>query len=374
MKLSIAILATTACARMKETEVQDAYFAGEEIVLTNPAARSTKQWHDCGEAPPLPANARAVECSGDKCAAVCPIGWRSQARWTIKCKADNTWAHSKFSPCITCPSMRDELDKVVEAESGVAYQEIIHKKQNLPWTQFFCGTADAKSLLIKNRLFKKGKNKRSVKCICKNGRNGDPAWKKSCDWEFQGKPWSPSDVNDVQCKTRTNDKKKCPDRKRRSPVGDDGWSGGYEVPAPEYLSVPALMKCTGEKEMDGWLAFCKPTEKSADCPKDSWDQLYGECGVADFLPICDQKKKKCPEQVKPTSPPGCNPLFTHCKPTPPHELVPHWKKCVQFFRAFGNFQVGCEPAEIPEDCPVDSWLQLFGECGVSKLDLCSDLE
>ena len=141
MKLSIAILATAASASMKETEVQDAFFAGDDIVLSNPATRSNKQWHDCGEAPPVPANARAVECSGDKCAAVCPIGWRSQGRWKTKCQANNTWSHS-------------------------------------------CA-------------------KRNVFCKCRNGRNGDPAWKKSCDWEFRGQPWSPSDVNDVQCKTKT---------------------------------------------------------------------------------------------------------------------------------------------------------------------------
>jgi len=202
MKLSIAILATAASASMKETEVQDAFFAGDDIVLSNPATRSNKQWHDCGEAPPVPANARAVECSGDKCAAVCPIGWRSQGRWKIKCQANNKWSHSKFSPCVTCPSMEDELDAVVEADNGVSYQEIFSNEQNLPIAQFFCGN-DSKSLIIKNKLFKKGGAKRNVFCKCRNGRNGDPAWKKSCDWEFRGQPWSPSDVNDVQCKTKT---------------------------------------------------------------------------------------------------------------------------------------------------------------------------
>ena len=363
MKLSIAILATSASARMKETEVQNAYFAGEDIVLSNPAARSNKQWHNCGEAPPVPENGRAVKCSDDKCAAVCPIGWRSQGRWTIKCKADNTWAHSKFSPCVTCPSMSDQLDKVVEAESGVSYQEIMHKKQNLPWTQFFCG-ADSKSLVIKNKVFKKGSAKRNVKCICKNGRNGDPAWKKSCDWEFRGKPWSPSDVNDVQCKAKTNDKKKCPDRMRRSPV-----FGGDELATPEYLSVPALMKCTGEKDMGGWLAFCKPAEKSKDCPQDSWNQLYGECGVADFFSVCDQKKKKCDERsISPTNRPCIG-----CTVPQEYEKVPEYKKCMTLYKKLGVFKVFCQPDEIPEDCPVDSWLQLYGECGVTEFKLCSEV-
>ena len=204
MKLSIAVLAASASATnwlKRETEVQDAYFAGDDIVLSNPAARSNKQWHDCGEAPPLPLNARAVECSGSHCAAVCPIGWRSQGRWRIKCKADNTWAHSKFSPCVTCPDMSRQLKGIVEAENGAVYQEIFSEEQNLPITQFFCGkTSDA--LFIKNKMFTKGGKKRNVMCKCQKGRNGDPAWKKSCAWEFQGNPWSPSDVESVQCKTK----------------------------------------------------------------------------------------------------------------------------------------------------------------------------
>jgi len=364
MKLSIGILAasaSTASARMKETEVQDAYFAGEDIVLSNPATRSNKQWHDCGKAPPLSENARAVECSGDKCAVVCPIGWRAQGRWMIRCKADNTWSHSKFSPCVTCPSMTAELDKVVEAESGVAYQQIMRTKQNLPWVQFFCG-ADSKSLNIKNKSFPKGSTKRNVKCICKNGRNGDPSWKKSCDWEFRGQPWSPSDVKDVQCKAKTDDKKKCPNRVRRDLI-----VGGEDVAQPEYLTVPSLMECTGEKDMGDWSAFCKPAEQPEACPKDSWEQLFGECGVGDDLPICDQKKKKCDERNgRPDRPDVC----IGCSAEQPYEQVPEYKKCATLVRSLGVFRVYCKPAEIPEACPVDSWLQLYGECGVADFEPC----
>ena len=42
-----------------------------------------------------------------------------------------------------------------------------------------------------------------MKCLCKNGQNGDPAWKKSCSWSFNDAPWSLSDVKSVQCKRRT---------------------------------------------------------------------------------------------------------------------------------------------------------------------------
>ena len=43
-----------------------------------------------------------------------------------------------------------------------------------------------------------------MKCLCKNGQNGDPKWKKSCSWSFQDAPWSASDVKSVQCQARTN--------------------------------------------------------------------------------------------------------------------------------------------------------------------------
>ena len=196
MKLSIAILATAASARMTETEVQDAYFAEKEIIFTT-ATRSNKQWHECGEHPPKPDGAQGVACSGAYCLAVCPLGWRSQGRWAIKCQADNTWAHTKFSPCITCPDMTNELEKMVESETGAVSQSIINKA-NLPVTQFMCGKSTDK-LIVNGQVFKKGGRKRNVKCFCKNGQNGDPAWKKSCNWSFQGKPWYPGHVNTVQC-------------------------------------------------------------------------------------------------------------------------------------------------------------------------------
>ena len=162
--------------------------------------RSNKQWHNCGDKPSIPENGVDVKCDGAYCAAVCPIGWRSRGRWRIKCQADNTWSHSKFSPCITCPDMNDELDKMVESEIGAVSQSIINKA-NLPVTQFMCGKSTEK-LIINGQVFKKGGQKRNVKCFCKNGQNGDPAWKKSCSWSFKGAPWYPSDVKSVTCKGR----------------------------------------------------------------------------------------------------------------------------------------------------------------------------
>ena len=54
--------------------------------------------------------------------------------------------------------------------------------------------------LFKDKWYRRGGDKKNVKCLCKNGQNGDPAWKKSCSWSFQNAPWMQSDVDNVQCK------------------------------------------------------------------------------------------------------------------------------------------------------------------------------
>ena len=139
MKVPVALLVSTITAKgaMKEWEVQNAYFTKKEIILSDPNMRSNKKWHDCGKAPPTPLNGQGVTCVGNTCFAVCPIGWRSQGRWKLKCKANNTWNHLKFSPCITCPDMSN-LEQT--GQRGVQFQSIVDKR-NYPITQFFCGDA-----------------------------------------------------------------------------------------------------------------------------------------------------------------------------------------------------------------------------------------
>lgn len=72
-------------------------------------------------------------------------------------------------------------------------------RKNLPVTQLFCGDS-SNQLQIKDHLFKQGGHKRNINCECKNGQNGDPAWKKSCNWSFRGEPWSVQDVSTVKCR------------------------------------------------------------------------------------------------------------------------------------------------------------------------------
>ena len=182
----------------KEWQVQNAFFEEQEVILQNPKVRSNKQWHECGEAPKKALNGEAVACSGAYCASVCPMGYRSQANWRVKCQDDNTWSKDGFSPCITCPDMSDEIADL--QQTGAQAQNIFVK--SLPVTQFFCGRS-SDTLTMKGKSYK-GKGRRSkkkdVKCMCRAGQNGDPAWIKSCNWEFRGKTWYPHDVNTVSCK------------------------------------------------------------------------------------------------------------------------------------------------------------------------------
>ena len=141
MKMFLSLLAATVTAKggMKEWEVQNAYFAGIEIVLSDDPKqmiKSNKQWHECGKAPSTPVNGHGVKCVGNTCIAVCPIGWRSQGRWKIKCQKNNTWSASKFSPCVTCPDLSDELENI--GQRGVQFQSIIDAR-NKRVAQFFCG-------------------------------------------------------------------------------------------------------------------------------------------------------------------------------------------------------------------------------------------
>ena len=105
MKLSFLIF-TVAWAKntswlQTETDVQVAYFNNKEIILQDTKEQATRRWNTCGDKPPLPANAVSVECDGQFCAVICPIGWQSEKIWRIKCITNgyDRWSHDAFSPC-----------------------------------------------------------------------------------------------------------------------------------------------------------------------------------------------------------------------------------------------------------------------------------
>ena len=116
--------------------MQNAFFEEQEVILQNPKVRSNKQWHECGEAPKKALNGVAVACSGAYCASVCPMGYRSQANWRVKCQDDNTWSKDGFSPCITCPDMSDEIGDL--QPTGAQAQNIFVKSNYLMFLGLVC--------------------------------------------------------------------------------------------------------------------------------------------------------------------------------------------------------------------------------------------
>ena len=122
-------------------------------------------------------------------------GWRSQGHWKIKCNADNTWSKSKFSQCISC-------DPISAGDLGEGVNMQTKYVKNLQVLRFNCGD-DTSSLTFLGKTFTKGGNFRNAKCLCKNGQNGDPWWKKSCSWvhkrQGQEMTFSQSDVSQIVC-------------------------------------------------------------------------------------------------------------------------------------------------------------------------------
>ena len=62
---------------------------------------------------------------------------------------------------------------------------------------------------------------------------------------------------------------------------------GEDTTRPAYMDVPKYRKCTGKLQGDQTASHCKPLEQPADCPDDSWIQLYGENGVALNFTDCE---------------------------------------------------------------------------------------
>ena len=72
---------------------------------------------------------------------------------------------------------------------------------------------------------------------------------------------------------------KCGDRMIPGGVSHGGVAG---VPAPNF-SIPQFLDCVESKNMGGWSEWCKPADKPDDCPATSWEQLFGECVVREYV-------------------------------------------------------------------------------------------
>ena len=203
----------------KETDVQQAYFNNEELVLGDPKERASRPWDACGDKPAIPPNAVSVECRGAFCVAICPIGWRSEKIWRMKCQTERYnkhatdgiwWSHNEFSPCITCPeNVADDFDKKSIPKRIAVFHST--SKRNLPVVNFSCGKF--KTHINPWIGFTKGstrgvayrRNNHKVECQCKSNEFG----KKTCDWLWRPKDypstgnnktvWTAEDIDTINC-------------------------------------------------------------------------------------------------------------------------------------------------------------------------------
>ena len=114
-----------------------------------------------------------------------------------------------------------------------------------------------------DRLFKKGSVKKSVNCLCRKGQNGDPAWKKSCSWDFRGDTWTNEEFKTIECKDKNY--------KLEDGSGDDDiiedkfeFSGDNEIVEEKYeYSVWGV-------NSDGEILY-----KSTGSETDMWESIQG---------------------------------------------------------------------------------------------------
>ena len=67
------------------------------------------QWHQCGEKPKIPKNARDVVCNGNKCYVICEKGAKRQSGSIVKCrkrKKGFRWTkNGVLNDCAACPEL-----------------------------------------------------------------------------------------------------------------------------------------------------------------------------------------------------------------------------------------------------------------------------
>lgn len=197
-----------------EWQLQKAYFERDPKLFGESKQRD-HTYTFCGEPPLLPSSEMEVHCWDQYCGAICPKGWKSENRWRIKCKynaGEYDWTHKQFSPCITCPDISEDLEKL--GTKNVEFTE-----SNTWWGRSYAFQCNDSSetdyiLSIKGEIIKKGNIKKGetkkVNCKCKKRpkeAGGRPNNKKggrfrTCKWVYKKSPWTTEDTNTINCSGR----------------------------------------------------------------------------------------------------------------------------------------------------------------------------
>ena len=92
----------------------------------------------------------------------------------------------------------------------------------------------------------------------------------------------------------------CPLESWEKLFGENGVADYFEpcrqqVTGPPYTMVPNVEDCVQRREQGTMISFndyvtyedsCQPLRRPANCPIDSWNQLFGQNGVGLVLPPC----------------------------------------------------------------------------------------
>ena len=221
MKVSIFLFSAAIChsqgphSRLfqHEWQLQKAYFERDPKLFGD----SKQRHHTCGDPPSPPLGAEDVHCWSRFCGAVCPKGYRSENRWRVHCRfkdGEYRWSYNRFSPCITCPDINDELEKL--ATKNVQFTEsrvdIFNWQLNRSYA-IKCNESPESNytLSIKGESFRKGKKAQKLKCSCTSGpktkgdkyRSGDSGEYggriKTCNWVYKKSLWTTEDTKTITC-------------------------------------------------------------------------------------------------------------------------------------------------------------------------------
>lgn len=177
----------------REFEIISKYESGEEIILTNPSANGTISrakadvfWHQCGESPDKPANARDVVCQGSYCATVCEPGYISTNKNRIRCRRHGRKFEfvGKLSACVTCPDFNEsKLSPLIQRQTDYV--------KNLRRETFFCPNSQHQVELAGKEIGKRV----NIRCHCKKLRG-----QKNCNWtRGKKKSFKPGDFLKLDC-------------------------------------------------------------------------------------------------------------------------------------------------------------------------------
>jgi len=175
----------TLLAELKEYQTQEAKHRVSNI--------DENMLQDCGGKPALQSNVESIACftshaGGIICYNECPDGWISSARGWAYCNGSK-W-NNELSSCVPMCSDTGMSEALKTLPSNVIVNQDSMKRgfkrfpeYELPVVKFSCDRRN--QLTIKDQIYYKGKNRRSVRCRCRTITSSTNKKEKECGWIFK---------------------------------------------------------------------------------------------------------------------------------------------------------------------------------------------